>query len=61
VAEPQGNGDNDELRMLRELDVEDYMAVIRMIRTCYLKTVYKKEVENERKRRGFSPEGFKPT
>ncbi len=45
-----------EMKMLGDLDQEDYLAVITLIRALYLKTVYKREANNERKRRGLRSE-----
>lgn len=45
-----------ELRMLQALDREDFMAVVRLIQSLYMKTVYKREVANERSRRGIKAE-----
>lgn len=47
-------GQEREFQMLRELDPDDYIAVVCLIRAAYLKVVYKREATNERKRRGAS-------
>lgn len=47
-------GQEREFQMLRELDADDYLAIICLIRAAYLKQVYKREATNERKRRGAS-------